>query len=192
MVDGHGRDDADFPSLLGLQLLCNGGVLLGSGLVHADGAGVGLVTGGNGSGGGSGVGAEAVGIVGHRRTGSGKAHEVQVLGAVQNGAAVIIQAGSCLPVVLVRQGTQVVGSGLNLGVAHAVADEQKYVLGCLPGLLLGGCGGLGCSLGGLISCGGALGRLTGTTGQNRHGQRRRKKQCNQFFHFVPPKFLVVF
>ena len=70
-------------------------------------------------------GAEAVGVVGDGGAGGLKIHKVQVLRAVQNGALVVVQAGLGLPVVLVLQGAQIVGGGLDLGIAHAVADEHR-------------------------------------------------------------------
>lgn len=62
-----------------------------------------------------------------------KVHKVEVLGAVEDGALVVIQTGLGLPVVSVLQGTQVVGGGLDLGVAHAVPDEQEDVFRGLDG-----------------------------------------------------------
>ena len=53
MVQVDGSDDAHLVTLLGMQLLSNGFVGNGAGLVHVDGAGIGLVAGGNGSCGGS-------------------------------------------------------------------------------------------------------------------------------------------
>ncbi len=133
MVQVDGGDDADLPALLVLELLGNGLILDGAGLIHVDGAGVGLVAGGDGGGGGGGVGGEGVGVIGDGGAGSLKVHEVEVLGAVEDGALVVVQTGLGLPVVLVLQGAQVVGGGLDLGVAHAVADEQEDVLGGLDG-----------------------------------------------------------
>ena len=86
---------------------------------HVDGAGVGLVAGGDGGGGGGGVGGKGVGVKGDGGAGSLKVHEVEVLRAVQNSALVVVQAGLGLPVILVIQRAQEVGRGLDLGIAHA-------------------------------------------------------------------------
>ena len=128
VVEVDGRDDADFPVLLVLELLGNGLIGSGAGLVHVDGAGIGLVSGGDGRGGGGGVGAEAVGVVSNSGAYRLKIHKVEVLRAIQLGALVVVQAGLGLPVVLVLQSTQIVRSGLDLGIAHTVADEQELSL----------------------------------------------------------------
>ena len=140
VVQVDGGDHADGVALLAVQLLGDGLILHGAGLVHVDGAGVGLVAGGQGGGGGGGVGGEGVGVIGDGGADTLEVHEVQVLGAVQDGAAVVVQAGLGLPVVLVGQGAQIVGRGLDLGIAHAVADKQEHILGRGQGLRGGGQG----------------------------------------------------
>ena len=110
-----------------------------------DGAGVGLVAGGDGGGGGGGVGGKGVGVISHGGAGGLKVHEVEVLGTVQNGSAVVVQAGLGLPIVGVVQRTQEIGCGLDLGIAHAVANEEKHVFGGFDG---GAGGGEGLNLGG--------------------------------------------
>mgnify|MGYP006064335869 CR=1 FL=1 len=135
VVEVHGGDDAHGVALLLVELLGDGLVLHRAGLVHVDGPGVGLVAGGDGGGGGGGVRGEGVGVVGDGGAGGLKVHEVEVAGAVQDGALVVVQAGLGLPVVLVGQGAQVVGGGLDLGIAHAVADEQKHILWGFDGLV---------------------------------------------------------
>ena len=48
----------------------------------------------------------------------------------QSGTLVVVQAGLSQEIIFVLQCTQEIGSRLNLGVAHAVTDEQEYVLRC--------------------------------------------------------------
>ena len=169
VVQVDGGDDAHGVALLAVELLGDGLIFHGAGLVHVDGAGVGLVPGGDGGGGGGGVGGEGVGVVGDGGAGGLEVHEVQVLGAVQNSALVVVQAGSGLPVVLVVEGTQEVAGGLDLGIAHAVADEQEHVLGGLQGLVGVGHSGGGDRLGlGLVLALG--GHVAASQGGDAHGQ----------------------
>ena len=130
MVQVDGGDDADLPALLGMELFGDGLVGDGAGLVGVDHAGVGLVAGGDGGGGGGGVRGEAAGVIGDGGACHGKVHEVQRHGSVQLGTLTVLDAGLSLHVVGVSHGAQIVGSGLELGIAHAVADEQEHILGC--------------------------------------------------------------
>ena len=185
VVQVDGGDDADLPALLGFQLLGNGLILDGAGLIHIDRARVGLVAGGDGGGGGSGVGGEGVGVIGDGGAGSLKVHKVEVLGAVEDGALVVIQAGLGLPVVSVLQGTQVVGGGLDLGVAHAVPDEQEDVFRGLDGR-----GRSGSQSGGMrfLRLLRDLGGVGGAAGQRGGGQGTGQKCGCDFFHvclFLP-------
>ena len=143
MVEVDGADDADLPVLLAMELFRNRLIRCGAGDVHVDHAGVGLVAGGDGGRRGGGVRGKAARIVGHGRTGNVKIHKVQRLGAIEHRAraVVIAVARKCLRIVAVCQRAEVVGRSLELRVAHAVADEQEYVLGRLGGFLLL-CGGL--------------------------------------------------
>ena len=175
VVEVDGRDDTDFPVFLVLKLLGNGLIGSGAGLVHVDGAGIGLVSGGNGRGGGGGVGAEAVGVVSNSGTYRLKIHKVEVLRAIQLGALVVVQAGLSLPVVLVLQSAQIVRSGLDLGIAHTVADEQEHILGRLHSL----------GLGHLVRIHRILGAGIGSAGaaRQRSGSQSQSQSCgNQFFH----------
>ena len=176
MVEVDGRDDADFPVFLVLELLGNGLIGSGAGLVHVDGAGIGLVSGGNGRGGGGGVGAEAVGVVSNSGAYRLKIHKVEVLRAIQLGALVVVQAGLRLPVVLVLQGAQIVGCRLNLGIAHAVADKQEHILGSFHGLGLGHLVRIHCILVG------TSGGTAGAASQRRGSQSQSQRCGNQFFH----------
>ena len=185
VVQVDGGDDADLPALLGFQLLGNGLILDGAGLIHIDRARVGLVAGGDGGGGGSGVGGEGVGVIGDGGAGSLKVHKVEVLGAVEDGALVVIQTGLGLPVVSVLQGTQVVGGGLDLGVAHAVPDEQEDVFRGLDGR-----GRSGSQSGGMrfLRLLRDLGGVGGAAGQRGGGQGTGQKCGCDFFHvclFLP-------
>ena len=139
MVQVDGGNHAYLPILLSMELFRNGLEGLGAGNIHVDHAGVSFPTGSNGSGSRSGVRSEGAGIVSNRRTGSFKIHEAQLFGAVQHSAAAafIVHAGQCLGIVLVSDGTQVVSSCLELGVAHTVADEQEHILGCILCIHLG-------------------------------------------------------
>ena len=177
-------DDADLIALLGLQLLGDGLILLSARLVHIDGAGVGLVPGGEGGGGGGGVGGEGIGVVGDGGAGGLKVHKVQVLGAVQDGALVVVQAGGGLPVVLVVESAQEVGSGLDLGIAHAVSDEQEDILGGLDGLVGYGGGGHSALV---VSGGGGVG---GAAGQGGGGEGQRQGRGDHSFHAVFPSITI--
>ena len=101
-------------------------------------------------------GAKLLESIGHGAAGGLEVHEVERDRAVEHGAAVVVEAGLGLHVVVVGEGAEVVGGGLDLRVAHAVADEQEHVLGALSssearaltwGLyssgILGGSGGVG-------------------------------------------------
>ena len=178
VVQVDGSDHADLIALLGFQLLGDGLVLHGAGLVHIDGAGVGLVSGGNGRGGGGGVGGEGVGVEGDGGAHALKVHEVQVLRAVQDGALIVVQAGLSLPVVLIVQGAQIVGRGLDLGIAHAVADEQEDVLGGLSGLV-----GHGGGSHGVLVVGGRSG-IGGTARQGGGGERQSQGRGDHTFHVM--------
>ena len=178
MVQVDRGDDADLIALLGLQLLGDGLVLDGAGLVHVDGAGVGLVAGGDGRGGGGGVGGEGVGVEGDGSAHALKVHEVQVLRAIQDGALVVVQAGLGLPVVLIVQGAQIVGRGLDLGIAHAVADEQEDIFGGLSSLVGHGSGGHG-----VLVVGGRSG-IGGTARQSGGGERQGQGRGDHTFHVM--------
>ena len=159
MVEVDGADDADLPVLLAVKLFGDRLIGGGAGGVHVDHAGVGLVARGDGGRRGGGVRGKAARIVGNGGACHVKVHEVQRLGAVQHRArAVFIAvAGQGLHIVLVGERAEVVGRRLKLRVAHAVADEQEYVLGeffrlrgqlagvCISGILdrYGGAGGGG-------------------------------------------------
>ena len=118
MVQVNGGDDADLHIGVVPQLLGNGGEGNGLGLVHVNHAAVGLEAGGDGRSGGGGVGAEGRGIVGGGVAHAVELHKVQGHVAVQN--AVVIG---------VRVGALESGSQLELGIGHAVADEQEDILG---------------------------------------------------------------
>ena len=117
VVDVDGGQDADLVALLLVQLFRDGleGDVAGPG-GHVDDAGLGLFTGSDGGGGGSRVGAERSGVVGGDAAGEGELHEAQLSG--DHSAVVFHRA-------------LIEGSGLDLGQAHAVADEQEDVLGGL-------------------------------------------------------------
>mgnify|MGYP000349781607 CR=1 FL=1 len=72
MVEVDGGNDAHRIALLGVELFGNGFVGNGAGFVHVDGAGVGLVAGGDGGGGGGGVGGKGVGVISHGGAGGSK------------------------------------------------------------------------------------------------------------------------
>ena len=145
VVEVDRGDDADLPAELLMYFLGDGLVGDSGRLVHVDGAGVGLVPGRDGGRGGGGVGAEAVAVVSDGGARDGEVHEVQGDGAVENGAAVVVEAGLGLHVIGVLKRAEVVRGGLDLGIAHAVADEEEHILGCGRGLRQGG----GLRLGGL-------------------------------------------
>ena len=63
VVEVDAGDNADLPAELLVQLLGDGLIGHGAGLVNVDGAGVGLVAGGDGGGGGGGVVVVVVGVV---------------------------------------------------------------------------------------------------------------------------------
>ena len=190
MVEVDGADDADLPVLLAMELFRNRLIRCGAGDVHVDHAGVGLVAGGDGGCRGGRVRRKAARIVGHGRTGNVKIHKVQRLGAIEHRAraVVVAVAGKRLRIVAVCQCAEVVGRSLELRVAHAVADEQEYVLGSLRGfhLLCGGLrfgrgsfllrrfrGSLCLRLGGLRR---RLLRRSRSGGTGRHAQRQRSAQ----------------
>ena len=190
MVEVDGADDADLPALLAVELFRDRLIRCGAGDVHVDHAGVGLVAGGDGGCRGGRVRRKAARIVGHGRTGNVKIHKVQRLGAIEHRAraVVVAVAGKRLRIVAVCQCAEVVGRSLELRVAHAVADEQEYVLGSLRGfhLLCGGLrfgrgsfllrrfrGSLCLRLGGLRR---RLLRRSRSGGTGRHAQRQRSAQ----------------
>ena len=133
VVQVDGADDTHLPVLLAVELLRDGLVGFRAALIHVDHAGVGLLAGGNGGGGGGGVRGEGAGVEGHGGAGNLEVHEVQRHRAVQHSAlpGVILGAGQSLLVVLISQRTQIVGCRLELGIAHAITNEQKYILGGL-------------------------------------------------------------
>ena len=169
MVEVDGGNDAHRIALLGVELFGNGFVGNGAGFVHVDGAGVGLVAGGDGGGGGGGVGGKGVGVISHGGAGGLKVHEVEVLGTVQDGSAVVVQAGLGLPIVGVVQRTQEIGCGLDLGIAHAVANEEKHVFGGFDG---GAGGGERLNLGGRRGGGIGRGGRGIAAGSQGHAQRQ--------------------
>ncbi len=122
VVDVHGGHHAHLVALLGVQLLGNGliGHIAGPG-AHVDDTALGLVAGGNGSGRGSGVRAEGGAVVGGHAAHMGEAGEAQV----GLGHSTVVVHGA-----LVEPG------GLDLGGAHAVADEQEDVFGLLQQAVL--------------------------------------------------------
>ena len=131
MVQVDGGNNANLVALLAVELFGNGFKLLCAGDIHVNHAGVGLASGGNGGSGGSGVRRKAASVVGNGGTGHREIHEVQRLGAIQHGtiAGIILDAGQRLLLIVVCQRSQIIGSGLELGIAHAVADEQEHILG---------------------------------------------------------------
>ena len=122
VVDVHGGHHAHLVALLGVQLLGNGliGYIAGPG-AHVDDTALGLVAGGNGSGRGSGVRAEGGAVVGGHAAHMGEAGEAQV--GLGHSAVVV-------------HGALVEAGGLDLGGAHAVADEQEDVFGLLQQAVL--------------------------------------------------------
>ena len=140
MVEVHRTDDAYLPALLAMKLFRNGFIRRGAGEVHIDHAGIGFVAGGNGGGSGSRVRRKAAGIIGHGRARHIKVHKIQALGAVQLALALfIVDAGQCFHIIGIVQCAEIVGGCLKLRIAHAITDEQKYILGRFGRLLgLGG------------------------------------------------------
>ncbi len=158
-----------------MKLFGNGLIGLGARLVHINHAGIGLVTGGNGGRGGSGVGCEAAGVIGDSGTGHIEVHEVQGLGAVEHGTLAVSlgDAGLGLHIIGIGHGAQIVGSSLELGIAHTVTDEQKHILGVL-------CGAVDGSIlhhGSLHGLGGRSGRGRGGTGAQAHCRHTGQKRC---------------
>ena len=171
MVQVDAGDHADLVAQLILQLFGDGLVGDGAGLVHVDGAAVGLVAGGDGGGGGSRVRAEAGAVVGLGAAGHREIHKAQRVLVLEDGA-VAAHAGAVL------QGGQVVVGALDLGVAHTVANEQENVLGRAGGRF--GRGFLGCG-GGRGGCGrrglgrGAFGRARSGAGRAAAGRQAQRK-----------------
>ena len=130
VVDIDRGDDAHLVALLGVQLFGNGliGHIAGPG-AHIDDTALGLVASGDGGCGGSGVRAERSAVVGSHTAHGGEAGEAQV--GLGHSAVVV-------------HGAFVEAGRLDLGSAHAVADEQEDVLGFLEqaqqAVLLVGCG----------------------------------------------------
>ena len=180
VVQVDGGDDADFEILLCLELLGDGLIGHGGGLIHVDGAGIGLVAGGDGGGGGGRVGAEGGGVVGHGAAGHGEVHEGEGDVSAENA------------VVVVSHCAQIVGGGLELGIAHAVADEEEDVLGTSGGLRRGGGEGLdrrgGCGKTGVrglgLSRGGAA--AAGQRSGQRHGGQGEGKGALELHIKFPP------
>ena len=183
MVQIDRGDDAHGVALLRVELFGDRLVLDRARLVHVDGAGIGLVPGGDGGGGGGGVGGKGIGVVGHGRAGGFKVHEVQIAGAVQDRALVVVQTGLGLPVVLVGKGSHVVGSGLDLGIAHAVANEQKHIFGRGGRPAAAVRGGRGAALHIALA---AVGGAGGAAGQDRGCQSAQQKARDQFLHLQVP------
>ena len=184
MVQVDGRDDTDLPALLGVELLRDGLIGHRAGLIRVDHAGVGLVSGGDGSGGGSGVRGEGTGIVGDGGAGNFEVHEVQRHGAIQDSALTVLDTGLGLHVIRVSHSTQIVGSRLELGIAHAVADEQEHIPGCGNGFhfrLGGNCFDNRCS-----RCRGRRRALGTAAGQGAQHQARRQQNGHCSFHFGIP------
>ena len=130
--------------------------LLGDGLIghvagpgaHVDDAALGLVAGGDGGGGGSGVRAEGSAVVGGHAAHGGEAGKAQV--SLGNSTVVV-------------HGALIEAGGLDLGSAHAVADEQEDVFGLLEqvqqAVFLVCCGGSICF--GCVGGNGCCGQHTG-------------------------------
>ena len=112
---------------------------------HVDDAGLGLFARGDGGGGGGGVGAEGGGVVGGDAAHEGELHEAEL----RRGDGAVVLHGALIE-----------GGGLDLGHAHAVADEQEDVLRGLAAeqavqqAVAGGGGGFGLSRGGRDRAGG--------------------------------------
>ena len=144
VVDVHGGDHANLIAFLGVQLFSDGlvGHIAGPG-AHIDDAALGLVAGGDGGGGGSRIRAEGGAVVG------GHAAHLREAGKAQ------VSLGHSAVVV---HGALVEACRLDLGSAHAVANEQENVLGlfehvqqtvlfvcCGRSIRLGGVRSYGCS-----------------------------------------------
>ena len=130
VVNIHRGNNANLVALLLMELLRNGliGHIAGPG-AHIDDTALGLFAGGDGGGGGSGVRAEGGAVVG------GHAAHLRELGKAQ----------LCLGDGTVVGDSALIEPGrLDLGSAHAVADEQEDVLGFLEqaqqAVFLVGCG----------------------------------------------------
>ena len=122
VVDVDGGHHAYLVALLAMELLGNGliGHIAGPG-AHVDDTALGLVAGGNGSGRGSGVWAEGGAVVGGHAAHPGEGGKAQI----GLGHSTVVVHGA-----LVEAG------GLDLGGAHAVADEQEDVFGLLQQAVL--------------------------------------------------------
>ena len=144
VVDVHGGDDTHLIALLGVQLFGDGlvGHIAGP-RAHIDDAALGLVAGGDGGGSGSGIRAEGGAVVG------GHAAHLREAGKTQ------VSLGHSAVVV---HGALVKACGLDLGSAHAVADEQENVLGLFEHVqqtVLFVCCGRSIRLGGVSGYGGS-------------------------------------
>ena len=170
MIQVYGADHADLPALLGMELLRDGLIGSGTAFVHIDHAGIGLFAGGDRGGGGSGVRGKGAGVVGHGGAGSLEAHKVQRHRAVQDRAFPGIQlgAGQSLFIIIVGNGTKIVGSGLELRIAHAIANEQEHIFGCVPFCRCRGCG------------------AEGQGAKHSEGKGQRCHAGVEFFHVLPP------
>ena len=115
MVEVYRRYNTDVIAFIS-ELLCNCFVFYCHGLIHVDGAGIGLVSGRNGSCCRSRVWAERCGIVSYCGTCYWEVHKGQCFVAVQN-----------IIVICVCYCTQIVRSCLELWVAHTITDEQEYI-----------------------------------------------------------------
>ena len=173
MVDVHGGDDAHLIALLGVQLFGNGfvGHIAGPG-AHIDDAALGLVAGGDGSSGGSRVRAEGGAVVGGHAAHLREAGKAQV--SLGHSAVVVHSA-------------LVEACGLDLGSAHAIADEQEDVLGLLleqvKAVLLVSCGGS--SRSGSVCSHGGSSHQTGGRCHSTHFQEVAAGHF-MFFHTIIP------
>ena len=173
VVDVHGGHHAHLVALLGVQLLGNGliGHIAGPG-AHVDDTALGLVAGGNGSGRGSGVRAEGGAVVG------GHAAHLRELGKAQ----------LCLGDGTVVGDSALIEPGrLDLGRAHAIADEQEDVLGLFleqaKAVLLVSCGGS--SRSGSVCSHGGSSHQTGGRCHSTHFQEVAARHF-MFFHTIIP------
>ena len=130
MVQVDRADHTDVVALV-VQLFCNGFIFHRHGLIHVDGAGIGLVAGGKGGRSGGRVRAEGGGVIGHCRTRYREIHKVQRLVSIED--VVVILIGYC---------AQIVGCCLKLWVAHTVSDEHENIFGFFAGCCRSGCGNL--------------------------------------------------
>ena len=138
MVEVDRADDADLPAFLAMEFFRDRLIGRGAGDIHVDHAGIGLVAGGDGGRRGGRIRREAARVIGDCGTGNVKIHEVQRPGAIEHRACAVIVAvaGKRLHIIAVCQRAEVIRRGLELRIAHAVADEEEHILGSLGGGLL--------------------------------------------------------